>query len=86
MAGKGYKCFHCGNHTMRKHRGVWRCDSCNSIEWSAFERPIAGKPRKGFRCINCRGQTVHPIGRVASAYVSRCSVCGYTYVEPINPA
>lgn len=83
-AKKGSRCFNCRSFKMRDLRGVWQCSGCGSVEWSMFTRPAAGEPRKGFRCY-CGNQTVHPVGEVAGALVSRCSVCGYTFVEPKPP-
>jgi ribosomal protein L37AE/L43A len=85
-AKKGSKCPSCGQYKMHLRRGVWRCAGCKALCWTLFDRPYAGKPRKGYKCYNCERQTVHPLGRVKGADVWRCSTCGTTLVDAVAGA
>lgn len=78
---KGSKCPTCESFTLRESNGVWECSSCASVCWTAFDRPSAGKPRKGYGCGNCGNNTVHPVCEVGGATIWRCSVCGWALVE-----
>lgn len=81
---RGYKCPECGKFAGTYKKGAYHCGSCNSIWWSAFDRPSAGTPRKGYTCPTCGNLTIHPTGTVANAKVWRCSTCAVTMITPAS--
>jgi ribosomal protein L37AE/L43A len=85
---RGYKCPNCGAMQGKYENGQYVCGnkSCGSIWWGPFDKPSAGEPRKGYKCHQCEKQTVHPVGTLKDIAIWRCSTCGATQLEPINPA
>ena len=82
----GMKCPSCGRKKASYENGALQCAGCGTMCWTTFDRPSAGKPRKGWTCFNCGGMTIHPVGKVADAEVWRCSTCGTTFVCPLTAA
>jgi hypothetical protein len=80
--GKGYQCPECSASTAKYEKGAYHCKNvdCGAVWWTAFDRPYAGEPRKGDKCVTCYNNTVHPIGEVAGGNIRRCSVCATTIV------
>lgn len=82
MPGKGAWCPDCERYTMVLRRDVLRCRNCHGLRWTPFDRPEAGRSKKGSTCHHCHNQTVHLIGVVSDAEVRRRSICGVTHVLP----
>ena len=78
MAGRGQKCPNCNKYAGVIDKGVTTCGKCRAIWWSPFDRPAAGRPRRGFTCINCGQMKMHPVGVIENTEAWRCSVCGAT--------
>lgn len=83
---KGAYCPECGKQTGQFNKGNYQCsrEECGAVWWTAFDKPSAGKPRKGYKCSCCGNQTVHPVATVAGAKIWRCSVCATTIVSSVT--
>jgi len=80
---KGMKCDVCGKSKVKSQNGIQRCRGCQTMRWTIFSRPSAGRSRKGYRCFNCTKKTLHPVGGFGGGAVRvlRCSTCGSTRIE-----
>lgn len=80
---RGFKCPTCGHLSGNYEKGAYRCTfkGCASIWWGPFDKPSAGKPRKGYKCHQCKQQTVHPVAEMNDISIWRCSTCGATLLE-----
>ena len=82
---RGYRCPECKKHTAIYQMGAYHCgnESCNAIWWTAFDKPSAGTKRKGYACVTCQRQTVHPLSKANGVEIWRCSTCATTTFKPI---
>jgi len=80
---KGFKCPSCGKSSGIYEKGIYRCGNaaCSSIWWGPFDKPSAGKPRKGYACCQCGSQTLHEVAKIQGVTVWRCSTCAATLLE-----
>jgi hypothetical protein len=75
-------CINCEEFTAVYKNGVYQCErsECQSIYWGPFDKPHAGRRRKGETCFHCEGSTLHPVAQISNVEVWRCSVCGATHL------
>ena len=82
---KGSKCSFCGELTLHvdSSESFRECSTCGFAGWKVGDPVYPGK-RKGFKCVNCQKQTLHPLTMVADTGVQmfRCSVCFFAGVKP----
>jgi ribosomal protein L37AE/L43A len=81
---KGYRCPTCGKQSGQYRNGSYQCNDkkCSALWWGPFNKPSAGEKRKGFACFQCGRKTVHPVAKLGSVDVYRCSTCGASLLEP----
>ncbi len=81
-----YKCPECKKRTAKYDKGAYICtnSSCRTIWWSAFDKPAAGKSRRGFNCGTCGNGTVHPLATLDTINIWRCSKCATTTIKPVD--
>jgi len=56
---KGAKCPSCGEMTMQKTGGVYKCSSCGSVGW--WKKPGGPGGGEGAKCKSCDAQQLHTL-------------------------
>ena len=82
---KGSKCSFCNTLTLHldESESFSTCSVCGFVGWRVGA-PVSPGQGMGFKCLNCRKQTLHSLTSVSNSGVKvfRCSVCLYAGVRP----
>ena len=80
----GRKCSFCGELTLHldDSESFRECSVCRFVGWEVGT-PVYPGPGMGYKCVNCKKQTLHFLKKVADTGVEifRCSICLYAGVR-----
>lgn len=81
---RGRTCPRCGTLTYQDIGSVYECTQCHFVGWPWNKAVKDVGKGKGQRCPWCHKQTLQNVKEFEEAgfVVRRCSVCGYSAIQP----